>query len=133
MGKDRTVKETGCLPCLEHMVSCDKSSNMVCIYTNQGRTYIVGMSIADTVPQQVLLDEGLFGFSKNTCSHFQFIQIYIKKSEKRTMFPVWVDIGVNRTVRTSMYMPITSKLSKHCCLIIKVDKTALSHFLCIFL
>ena len=69
MGKDISVKETGGLPCLGHMVSCDKSSNMVCIYTHQRRMHIVRMSIADTVPQQVLLDEVLLGLSKYTCSH----------------------------------------------------------------
>ena len=28
-----------------------------------------------------------------------------EKSEERKMFPVWVDISVKRTIRTSTYMP----------------------------
>ena len=42
------------------------------------------------------------------------------------------NMGVKRTVRTSAFMPITSKPSKHCCLILKVDNAVLSEILCIF-
>ena len=42
------------------------------------------------------------------------------------------NIGVKRIASTSTFMPITSKLSKLCYLIIKVYNAVMFNFLCIF-
>ena len=42
------------------------------------------------------------------------------------------NMGAKRTVRTSAFVPILSKPSKKCCLILKVDNAVLIQILCVF-